>query len=144
LPFILLRSSANESPDILVEAAKLLLQGKEQFGIPDGSLNLQPISYDILIRKQLTDFSLPIECNGGGVKVIEGSTVAAALFQDSFPAQACLHALQDEKLEESSIIMDRHTPFKIMIVYESLSSRPLTSVHFPSILYNVQPNSNIL
>jgi hypothetical protein len=30
----------NESPDIFVERAKLLLQDKEGPGIPDGSLNL--------------------------------------------------------------------------------------------------------
>jgi hypothetical protein len=142
LTFILLRPATNESPDILVETAELLLQSKERFCIPDGSLNLQPISYDILIRKQLPDLALPINCNGGGVKVIEGSTVATALSQDSFPAQACLHTLQDEKFEQGSIIMDRHTPFKIMIVYQSRSAGPLTTVHFTSILYNVRPDSN--
>jgi hypothetical protein len=130
LTFILPRSATNESPNIFVETAELLLQSKERFCIPDGSLNLQAISYDILIRNELPDFALPINCYGAGVKVIEGGTVTSALSQDSFPAKACLHTLQDEKLKQGSIIMHRHTPFKIMIIYKRCSISPRTTVHF--------------
>jgi hypothetical protein len=105
LAFILPWPATNESPDIRIETAELLLQSKEQFGITDGSLNLQPISYNILIRKQLPHLALLISRNGGGIKVIEGSTVAVAFSQHSFPAQTCLHTLQDEKLEQGSIFM---------------------------------------
>jgi hypothetical protein len=74
--------------------------------------------------------------------VIEGSTIAAALPQDSLPAQACLNTLQDEELEEGSIIMNWYPPFKIMIGNQGCSACPLTTVHFTSILYDVRLGLN--
>jgi len=53
--------------------------------------------------------------HGVCVKTVESLLVAEPLFQNGFPGQAGLRALQDQKLEQRPIVVARQAPFGIVI-----------------------------
>ena len=53
--------------------------------------------------------------NNFGIEVVEGSSKALSLAQDSDPAEPCLESIQNNELEVSVIIMNGHSPFFIVV-----------------------------
>src|SRR5262249_16317770 len=61
------------------------------------------------------------------IEIVESDPVVFPLSQDSVPAQPSLGSLQDQKLEQRAIIMQRHTPFAIVIFDRKLIGSPRTT-----------------
>ena len=50
-----------------------------------------------------------------GVKIVKGLSVPLPLFQNGRPAQPRLGSFENKEFKELSVIMNRNTPFMIMI-----------------------------
>ena len=62
-------------------------------------------------------------------KTVERFAIVLAFLQDRRPALSCLCTLQDQKLKQFSIVVNRHAPFLIMIGDVWFSGRPGTTRH---------------
>src|SRR5438128_11626428 len=62
-------------------------------------------------------------------KTVERFAIVLPFLENRRPAQPGLRALQDQKFKQFSIIVNRHTPFLIMIGDVWFSSRPGTTRH---------------
>ena len=49
------------------------------------------------------------------VETVEGCSVVLALAQHGVPGEAGLRSLEDEKLEEPPVVVDRHTPLLVVV-----------------------------
>ena len=63
---------------------------------------------------------------------IEGGAVVLALLEDRLPAQPGLGALQDQKLEQHTVVLERHAPFLIVIGNHQPAGCPIAPVHVQS------------
>jgi hypothetical protein len=114
-PRILQRCAIYELPDIGIKAAEIPLHLDKCFGVDDGGFNLQPVADNSGIFKQPSQFPLSILRDHRGLEIVKGRPVVLALSQHGDPAQPGLRALEKEKLEKSSIIMEGRAPFAIMV-----------------------------
>ena len=73
--------AVNKSPDVVAEAAELLLHCEERFGVGDCGPYLQSIPHDTRIQQQLLDPSFCETCNFLWVEVGESLSIAFALVQ---------------------------------------------------------------
>jgi hypothetical protein len=103
----------NELPDILIKAPKLFLYLKEGPRVRDGSVGFEPVSYDLGVYQKTGYVTLRVSGYFSGVKIVKGFSVAFPLFQNGRPAQPCLRALQNKKLKETPVIVNRNAPFMI-------------------------------
>ena len=115
LPCILHRCVIDELPNIGVEAAKMPLHLDKSFGIHDGGLDLQSVAYDPGIAEQFSELPLSVSRDLAWLEIVKGAAVALALSQYGDPAQPCLRAFENEQLEQSSIIVERATPFTVVV-----------------------------
>src|SRR6516165_5200044 len=115
LPCILHRCVIDELPNIGVEAAKMPLHLDESFGIHDGGFDLQSVAYDPGIVEQFSELLLSVSRDLAWLEIVKGAAVALALSQYGDPAQPCLRAFENEQLEQSSIIVERATPFTVVV-----------------------------
>jgi len=115
LPCILHRCVIDELPNIGVEAAKMPLHLDKSFGIHDGGFDLQSVAYDPGIVEQFSELPLSVSRDLAWLEIVKGAAVALALSQYGDPAQPCLRAFENEQLEQSSIIVERATPFTVVV-----------------------------
>src|SRR6516162_1962830 len=115
LPCILHRCVIDELPNIGVEAAKMPLHLDKSFGIHDGVFDLQSVAYDSGIGEQFSELPLSVSRDLAWLDIVKGAAVALALSQYGDPAQPCLRAFENEQLEQSSIIVERATPFTVVV-----------------------------
>ena len=128
--FALDSSSIYESPDIFIETAKLFLDLKKCFGVPNGGIDLQTIADDAGVAEQFLNLALVVFCDLARIKVIKGRAVVLALPQNSLPTQPGLGAFENQKLEQRAIVMWGHAPLAIVIGDGQFSSGPMTTVFF--------------
>jgi hypothetical protein len=105
----------DELPNIGVEAAKMPLHLDKSFGIHDGGFDLQSVAYDPGIVEQFSELPLSVSRDLAWLEIVKGAAVALALSQYRDPAQPCLRAFENEQLEQSSIIVERATPFTVVV-----------------------------
>src|SRR5262252_4756219 len=115
LPCILHRCVIDELPNIGVEAAKMPLHLDKSVGIQNGGFDLQSVAYDPGIAEQFSELPLSVFRNLPWLEIIKGAAVALALSQYGDPAKPCLRAFENEQLEQSSIIVERATPFTVVV-----------------------------
>ncbi len=113
--FALDSSSLDELPDIFIETAKLFLDIKECFGVPNGRIDLQAIADDAGVAKQLLNPALIVFRHNAGFELVEGRAVVFALPQDCLPTQAGLGAFKNQEFEQRPIIACGHAPFGVVI-----------------------------
>jgi hypothetical protein len=104
-----------ELPNISVEAAEMPLHLDTCFGVYNGGFDLQSVAYNPGVVEQLSELSLSISRDPGRLEIVKGSPVTLALSQHGDPAQPCLRAFENEKLEQPSIIVERSTPLAVMV-----------------------------
>src|SRR3970282_1345888 len=109
-PSILYRLTADEPPDEGVETAKLLLDSQKRLCILDGRHNLQLVADDPNVRQQGLYLSRIVTRYFLRIKPVEGCPVVLPLLEHSQPRESSLRSLEDEKLEESSIVVLGNPP----------------------------------
>jgi hypothetical protein len=62
-------------------------------------MDFEPVSYDLRISEQPGNVILGVSGDFSDVEIVKSLSVAFPFSKDGGPAQACLCALQDQKLE---------------------------------------------
>src|SRR6516162_3475630 len=91
-PGVLLRLVGDESPNVLVKCADVVLHRQECLGILDGSLDLQPVADDPWIGQQTLPLFLVVLGDDGRIELVEGFPIVLSLFEDRLPTQARLRS----------------------------------------------------
>src|SRR5437762_223809 len=123
-PGVLFGFVADELPDVSVEAAELLLDRQEGFGVLNRRGNLESIANNARIGEKLFHFARVVTGDRRRVKVVEDLAVMFAFFQDSVPTQAGLRAFENEEFEQGAVIVQRNTPLRVVIANEKFVSGP--------------------
>src|SRR6266478_977398 len=125
--FTLDRLSIDESPNVGVEAAELLLNRHEGLSVLNRGVDLQTIANDAGVAQKSCDLTLIVFRHLARIEIIKSGAIAIALPENYFPAQAGLRAFQNQKLEKPAVIVKRHAPLTIVIGNCQFSTRPLTA-----------------
>jgi hypothetical protein len=112
---ILDRRVIDELPNVVVEVAEMALHLDKSFGVHDGSFDLQSVAYYPGIDEQFSELPFSVSCDLAWLEIVKGGPVALALSQYGDPAQPCLRAFENEQFEQSSIIVERRTPFTVVL-----------------------------
>src|SRR6185369_659556 len=113
--FSLLWNAGYKLPEVTIEAAKLFRGSQERLCILNGSRNFQAIANDAGVLQQLLTFALVVTRYLCRIKAAERCAIALAFVENDLPTQTRLSAFENEKLKELAIIVNRHTPFLVMI-----------------------------
>ena len=105
-----------ELPDVGIKTAELMLDFNERPGIGNGGFDLEPVADNAWIIQQGLYFAFVIAGNYFYIKISEQLAVVFTLFKDGCPAQAGLRAFQCDELKKFPVIMQRYTPFVVMVV----------------------------
>src|SRR5215475_16037112 len=114
-PAVHFRLSADKAPRIRVKTSELLLNCEKRPRVAYGRLDFLPVSNDPWIEQQLLDTFLGKSRYFVGIELGEGAAIAFTLVQDDRPAQSGLGAFENKELEMFAVIVDRYTPFPIVI-----------------------------
>jgi hypothetical protein len=129
-PWLLQGPATHEAPHVGVEAAMLTLHGDDGARIGDGRLDLGAVTDDAGVGEETRHAAPSVVRDLTDVEPIERAPVSLAAREHRGPAEPCLCALEDEELEERSIVVDRDAPFLVVIADHLLASRPLaTALH---------------
>lgn len=109
------RLPARELPKIPVKTPELFLHPEERLRVLDRGSDLEAVTDDPRIRKELPDLGRTVTRHLHGIKTVKDLAVVFALLQNGKPTQARLRAFQDQELEEPPVLMHRHSPFPIVI-----------------------------
>src|SRR6266478_5833131 len=112
-----------------VETAELFSDREKRLRILDCRRNLQSVPHDPGIAEQPFHIARAVMRDLLRTKTVERFAIVLPFLENRRPAQPGLRALQDQKFKQFSIIMNRHTPFLIMIGDVWFSSRPGTTRH---------------
>src|SRR5687768_7331982 len=121
------RRSANEVPDIGVEAAELLLNGKEGLRISNSAFDLEAVANNPRVPQQPLHSRRREPRNLRRIEVQERITITLALLQNGLPAEAGLRSFQGQELEQNPVIVDRHAPLGVVIRDAEWTSCPATA-----------------
>ena len=102
-------------PKIAIEGAIFGLYLDEDFGIGDGSSNLETITDNVFIAQQFLKFMVVVLRNLGIVEVIESHSEGLPFIEDTFPRESCLKAFEDKHLEELMVVVHRFAPFVVVV-----------------------------
>ena len=128
LPGILQWFTVHEIPYVFVEGSEFFPDPQKSPSIVDCGIGLEGVADDSGIVEQLPDSVIAILGDVVVVELVEGVAESVPLFQDSDPAQARLHSLQDESFEQLLIDVQRHAPFLVMVfLTERMVAGPNTS-----------------
>src|SRR5215469_8341004 len=125
LPPVLNRAIRYEAPQVRIEAAEFRLNVQTAPGIFDCSLDLEPVPDNTGISKQLLNPLLCKPRHSGRYKIGKGRSIVVSFFQDCFPAQSRLCALENQEFKEALVIVERNTPFVVMITNNGLGTGPV-------------------
>jgi hypothetical protein len=128
-PTILFRFAADKAPQVTVETAELFPNREKGVRILDRRRNLQSVAHDPGVAEQPFQIARAVAHDRFRAKTVERFTVVLAFIENRRPAQTGLRALEDQKLEELSVVMDRHAPFLIVVGDVGFGSRPGTTRH---------------
>lgn len=108
--------AVDESPKILVEGAEFLLDCKKAVGVGDGGGDFEAVFDDAVEVVEFGLFGFGEFGNFGGVEVGESLAVTFAFIENGGPRKTGLGTFEDEEFEEGTVVMDRHTPFLVVII----------------------------
>src|SRR5262245_55040197 len=107
--------STDKAPRVYIKTAELLLNCEKRPSVAYGRLDFLPVSNDPWIEQQLLNAFVGISRHFVGIVLAESAAIAFTLVQDDRPAQSGLRPLQNEELEMFNVVVDRHSPFAIVI-----------------------------
>src|SRR5712692_3286734 len=115
LPAILQRTSVHEAPQIGVERAEFPPHFEEGPGVSDRRFDLEAVAHDAGIGHQSLHVAYSEARDLCSVEPGEGPAVVVAFVQDRRPGEARLGAFEDQEFEELPIVVDRDSPFVVVI-----------------------------
>lgn len=121
------RFMIDEIPEVAVERAEFLLNLEKGLGVPDRALDLQAVPDDALVLHQSMKIFPGEHRDLFDIPVRECFLVGWLSFQNGCPGETGLRSFKSQELKESLIVMDRHTPYVVVIVPHGLVLRPATS-----------------
>jgi len=125
LPVVLDRYPIHKPPQVGVKGTELGLHRQEGAGVADGGGDLEPVTDDADVGQQLGLAGLVKGRHHGRIEPGKGDPVRLALAQDRDPGKPGLGALQDQEFKQQAVIMDRDSPFQIMVgLIERIAARP--------------------
>ena len=104
-----------EVPDIGVEAAPLVLDGKEDTGIIHGGVELPAVADDGGVLHERVDLLCTVLRDSPGVKAVQRGAERLPLMQDAGPRESGLKRLQQEQLERIAVVMVRAAPLLVVV-----------------------------
>src|SRR5467141_2645397 len=122
LPAILQRTSVHEAPQIGVERAEFPPHFEEGPRVSDRRFDLEAIAHDSRIGQQSLHVVRAEARDLCGVESRERLAVIVALVQYRRPRESRLCTLEDQELEESTIVVDRDSPFLVVVAEILLAS----------------------
>src|SRR5712692_11020672 len=114
-PEILQRTPVHEAPQIGVERAEFPPDFEKGAGVSHRRFDLEAVAHDAGIGHQSLHVARPETRDLCRVEPDEGPAVVVALVEDRRPGEARLRAFEDQDLEEAPIVVDRHSPFLVVI-----------------------------
>src|ERR1044071_6669214 len=90
------RLAIDVAPEIRIEAAELLLNGKVALGVVDRAPGLGAVADDAGVLEKLLNLRLVVGRDNGRIEVVEGAPVTLAPAEDGDPAQTSLRPFEDE------------------------------------------------
>src|SRR5881394_1312505 len=128
-PTILFRFDAEKTPEVSVETAELFPDREKRFRILDCRRNLQPVPHDPGVAEQPFHIARAVARDLFRAKSVERLAIVFPFLENRCPAQSGLCALEDQKLKQLSIVMNRHAPFLIVVGEVWFVNRPGTTRH---------------
>jgi len=107
--------SADEAPRVCIKGAELLLNCEKRSGVAYGRVDFLPVANDPWIEQQLLNAFLGISRHLVRIEPAESAAIAFTFVQDDRPVQAGLRPFQNKEFEMFAIMVDRYTPFPIVI-----------------------------
>src|SRR5712692_2969245 len=99
---------------------------------PYGRIDLHPISNDRRVSRERLDSLLRVSCHLPRIELAEGAAIAFPFLEHDRPTEPGLRRFEHEEFEVLAIIMDRHTPFAIVVVqHQRIVADPGASVDPP-------------
>ena len=95
---------------------ELFLHREECAGIGDGACHLQSIAHDAGVLQECRQFGVGKFRNRYRIEIGKCLAVIFALGEDGRPRQARLRAFENQELEQRVFIVNRHTPFLVMVI----------------------------
>src|SRR2546425_655748 len=123
-PGVLHGVPADELPDKGVEAPVLAPDRQERTRVGDRRFDLRPVADDARVLHEAPDPGVGVADDLARVEAIERRAVRGALSQDRRPAQPRLRPLQNQELEEPSVLVERHAPLSVVIADLERSPSP--------------------
>lgn len=121
------RRSTNKAPQVGIEAPEFPLNREEGPCVAYRAVDLEAVANNARIPEQPLDSCRGEACHSRRIKTGECVSIGVSLLEDCLPAQASLRTLEREKLEEETVIVNRHTPLGIVISDAQWSSSPATT-----------------
>jgi hypothetical protein len=109
------RPPFDEPPLVGVEAAELLLHFQKRTGVFDRRLDLHPVAHDSRVLEQRGDLFAIVARDLFRAEPVESFAVRVAFAQDRDPGEPGLRALEDKKLVQRAIVVDRHSPLGVVV-----------------------------
>jgi hypothetical protein len=109
-------AAIGKAPDVVVEGAELFPDCDKRPGIGDGSGDFQAVADNAGVFQKRGDFTVIIAGNGSKIKMIECVSEVLSFPQDGQPAQTCLKGFQNQEFKQFSVLMNRNTPFPVMVL----------------------------
>ena len=124
------RRSVDEPPEVVSEAAELVLQLEDTRGVIERGLDLEPVPDDARVGEQSLAVIGSEPCDDGGVEAGERGPVALALVQDRRPGEPGLRTLERQKLEQVAVVVRGNTPLLVVVGNEKGVARtgPLATI----------------
>src|SRR5687767_5422189 len=95
----------HKTPQVVVKAAKLLLNCQESVCVLHCGGNLQTVTNDARVSNQSLDLTCGVFRNRSRFEVIEGLTIVITFLEDCFPAESSLGSLKNKKFEKRAFVM---------------------------------------
>ena len=96
-------------------------------GICDDRCNLHPVTHDASVLQQSSNLPPVVARHALRIETIESGAVILPLAEDCVPTQARLRALENQELEQLSVIVLRDAPFFIVIADRELIASPFAA-----------------
>ncbi len=121
--------AVGETPDVFVETPHLTLDGNEDLGIADGSLDFQFVADDACVLAKFRLLLLVISGDGLIVEAVECSAESFSLVEHALPRQSCLKGFEQQHLEKFVVIVYRYAPLMVVVsdIERALDIAPMAS-----------------
>src|SRR5216683_48372 len=113
----------HEAPKVGVERAEFPPDFEERTRVAYRRFDLEAVAHDSGVGHQSVHVAGAEARDLCGVEPGEGSAVIVALVEDRRPGKSRLRAFEDQELEQPPVVVDRHSPFLVVIAEVLLAAQ---------------------